>query len=89
VYFHLCQRLRIDALSRDTESLQLAKRIAFAFHEPKRLEDERYDLLDRIGRLPTREDAMERGLKTLKDLAEIDRRRAVAAAAGGGSDGGR
>ncbi|HWL41023.1 MAG TPA: hypothetical protein VNO75_12380 [Gemmatimonadaceae bacterium] len=36
------------------------------------------DLLDRMGALPTRSDAMERGLKVLADLKKIDERREAA-----------
>src|SRR5438552_12875862 len=46
----LSEHRRIDALTRDAEGLQMAKRNAMAFNKPKDLEDERTALLDRMGR---------------------------------------
>jgi hypothetical protein len=77
-YYHLQEHQRFDVLMRDAEGLQSAKRTAIAFHQPKDLEDERRDLLSRFGGQPSHDDALERGLKMLKDLQEIDARREAA-----------
>lgn len=39
---------RLDALARDSEGLQAATRTAIAFHEPRKLEEERRALLTRL-----------------------------------------
>ena len=67
---------------RDAESLQLAKRTAMAFHKPVDLEDERSDLLYRMGIMPTISEALEKGKKMLEDLAKIDAGREVAGSGG-------
>lgn len=57
---------------RDAEGLQAAKRTAMAFNQPKDLEGERQDLLDRMGVLPTISEAIARGEKMIADLNKID-----------------
>lgn len=53
---------------RDAEGLQAAKRNAIAFNQPKDLEGERIALLDRMGKLPSSAEAMQRGLDMIKSL---------------------
>lgn len=74
-YYHLSEHKWIDALTRDAEGLQGAKRTAIAFHQPQDLEDERRDFLDRVGALPSHEDALAIGYKMIEELAKIDARR--------------
>jgi hypothetical protein len=51
---------------RDGEGLQAAKRTAIAFHKPKDLQDERSELLAKMGVLPLVGHAVERGMKMLR-----------------------
>jgi hypothetical protein len=44
-HYQLLEHKRLEALMRDAEGLQAAKRNAIAFHKPKDLEDERSELL--------------------------------------------
>jgi hypothetical protein len=71
-HYHLSEHKRLDALTRDAEGLQMAKRNAMAFNKPKDLVDERNDLLDRMGLLPNPAEAMARALQTIEDLNTID-----------------
>lgn len=72
---------RIEAILRDAEGLRAAKRVAFAFNDPKRLDDERTDLMDRAGMLPARAEAMAKGRAVIDAMKRID-------AAAEGTDGG-
>lgn len=62
---HLLERERVAAIADEARELRLVERVAFAFHEPARLADERRDYLDRAGLLPTREAAHDQGLRLL------------------------
>ena len=74
-WYHLGEHNYIASLTRDAEGLQAAKRTAIAFNQPKDLEQERTDLLDRLGSLPSADEAMERGRKMIEDLNRIEARR--------------
>lgn len=66
---------RFDALTRDGEGLQAASRTALAFHEPRRLESERRDLLRRLqrgGRTVPVAEARERALRLVRSGAMND-----------------
>jgi len=76
-HYQLLEHERIDGLIRDAEGLVAAKRATIAFHKPGDLDDERTNLLQRMGIMPTVSEALERGKKMLDDLIKIDGREAA------------
>jgi len=65
---------RFDALRRDGEGLQAATRTAIAFHEPKRLEEQRREFLARLNpkKVLSAKEARARALKLIRSGAMAD-----------------
>jgi hypothetical protein len=62
---HLLERERVEQLDAEARELRLVERVALAFHEPQRLNDERRGFLDRAGLLPSHDDAHDAGRELL------------------------
>ncbi|MBI2407495.1 MAG: hypothetical protein HYV19_04250 [Gemmatimonadetes bacterium] len=63
---------RVDALTRDSEALHAATRNALAFHEPRKLEEERRALLQLVRPQVSASDAKARALRLVRSGAMND-----------------
>lgn len=71
-YWHLLEIERIDALKHRGRELATAGLLAMAFHEPKRLADEHHRLMNDLGMLPTRDEALANATPVIEAMRRID-----------------
>lgn len=71
-YLELVEAERLDGLARDADALMGASLTAMAFHDPKRLDGARRDLLARMRTVST-PDALARGQRIMAAIDHLPR----------------
>jgi len=59
------EELRAQRVTRESEELRLVGRMAYAFHEPAKLQEEHRAFVDALGLLPSAEQALAEGAEML------------------------
>lgn len=71
-YLHLQQREKLEGFKDRGHALYVASLMTYAFHDPKKLNDEHQRLLASAGQVPTPEAAIRRAEGIIQAVAKLD-----------------